>query len=478
MHVAAECSPFVRTGGLGEAVAGLADAQARAGHRVMVFAPLYAAVRSVVGDLTPIGPAHSFELGARREDFRLLRAPSRRGEPEIVFVDAPQYFARTGIYGDSTGAYQDNARRFALLSIAALIGMPRMTRQVSVLHAHDWHTALAPIYLRTDPRFVLHYAKTPTVLSVHNAAYQGTFPAPTMEDLGLRSDLWAADKLEAWGEVNLLKGGLALADLTVTVSPSHAAELVTDVGGFGLAHHFRLLGDRLVGITNGIDQEVWDPGTDSAAPSTYASSDLSGKAQCKAALQCEVGLPRRADVPLFAMSARLVQQKGFDLVLASRRVWHADAQFVFLGAGDAHYRDALLALARERPANVATQFDFTDLREHRLLAGADFLLMPCLYEPCGLTQMRAQRYGVPVVARNVGGLRDTIIDGATGFLFADYSAESFDEGVDRALQLFADPAVLQATRRSAMSRDFAWERSAAAYLDVYERAAAHAMVSG
>ena len=472
VHVAAECSPFARTGGLGEAVAGLARAQARAGHRVTVFVPLYAGARRVAGDLSPVGPAHNLDMGPRREDVRLLRAARRPGEAQIIFVDAPQYFDRPGLYGEPGGDYPDNHRRFALLSLAALVGTSRMAAEPVVMHAHDWHAALVPVYLRTDPRFASLAANAVAVFSIHNAGYQGLFPATAMADLGLPTEVWTPDRLESCGELNMLKGGLALSDVVVTVSPSHAAELVTDVGGFGLQTVFRSLGDRLVGNTNGIDEDIWDPSADPDTPAPYSAGDLSGKVRCKEALQAELGLPRRADVPLFAMSARLTLQKGLDLVLGSERVRSADAQFAFLGNGDARYREALTALARERPANIATEFDFVDAREHRLLAGADFLIMPSLYEPCGLTQMRAQRYGDPVVARDVGGLHDTVADDDTGFLFAEYTPTGFDTAIDRALRTYREPPALLAMRLRAMAQHFTWAQSVNAYADVYRRAAA------
>jgi len=255
-----------------------------------------------------------------------------------------------------------------------------------------------------------------------------------------------------------------------TVSPTHARELRTREGGFGLQETFTALGERLVGILNGIDLEVWNPETDPQIPARYSAADLAGKRHCKAALQRAYGLPQRSDTAVFAMGARLVAQKGFDIILADNSPLTPDAQFVFLGAGEERYARALAELAAAAPDRVGVELKFTDRLEHRLLAGADVLLMPSLYEPCGLTQMRAQRYGAIPVARRVGGLADTIEDGVTGFLFDAYTPEALAQAVARALAAYADPAAWRRLVRQAMTRDFGWERSAAQYLAVYRGA--------
>jgi starch synthase len=473
VHVTAEYSPYVRTGGLGEAVAGLAMAQTRAGHRVVVFVPLYRAVRERAVDLAPVAPPFTVELGANHERVQMFRDESLRFGPEVFFVDAPQYFDRAGLYGEAGSDYPDNDRRFALFSLAALVETERLGSRVGVIHAHDWHTALVPVFLRTDPRFAELARTASAVVSVHNAAFQGQFHESALDDVESLRDLWAKGAVAEYGRLNLLKGALTLADVVVTVSPTHAVELTSDLGGFGLHESFRALGDRLIGIRNGIDQQVWDPAADPLIPVAFSADDLSGKAACKAALQSEYGLPRDERIPLFAMSARLTEQKGFDLILASEFVRSQDAQFVFLGMGERRYEEALRRLAEERPAHVATQFEFTDDREHRLLAGADFLLMPSLYEPCGLTQMRAQRYGASVVARRVGGLRDTV-DADVGFLFDEYDPSQLTDALARAERSFRDAAALAALRRRAMTRDFGWPAAVPAYAAAYQRAAGHA----
>jgi starch synthase len=342
------------------------------------------------------------------------------------------------------------------------------------VHAHDWHTALAPVYLRTVLSGVPHGREATLVLSVHNPGYQGHFPPEVMPEIGLPWELYNWRQLEWYGKVNLLKGGLAFADYVTTVSPTQARELRTPAGGFGLHDVFIWLGERLVGVLNGIDQRVWNPATDPMITAQYSADKLEGKRRCKAALQRSFGLPQRRRTPLFGMAGRLVAQKGFDLILQARDLLGRDAQFVFLGSGDPYYEHALVDLAKSAPNRIGVQLDFTDRLEHRLMAGADIFLMPSVYEPCGLTQMRSQRYGAPPIVRRVGGLADTVEDGVTGFAFDEYTPAAFQEAGLRALGSFADTARWQAMVRRGMGRDFSWERSVDQYLDVYRRAIARA----
>lgn len=477
VHLTAEYYPYARTGGLAEAVAGLASFQTRAGRNVVVFLPLYPSVRTVAPELIPLGPPQRIVIGGRTEEVRFFREAEPRSGPKVIFVDSPAFFARPGLYGTPDADYPDNHLRFALFSLASLHGIAQFVSGPVLLHAHDWHTALAPVYLRTLKPIGARSLSTPTVLSVHNAGYQGHFTTEAMADLGLPWELWNPDHLEWYGKLNLLKGGLTFCDMAVTVSPTHAEELHTPEGGFGLHDTFRDLGPRLAGICNGIDPSVWNPAEDPHIVANYSPLDLSGKALCKDALQASFGLERRPDVPIFAMPSRLVGQKGLDIVLCSERLRSANAQFIFLGTGEPRYHERLTALASEVPGSVAVEFGFTEILEHRLIAGADLVLMPSLYEPCGLTQMHAQRYGVPVVGRRVGGISDTVSEGETGFLFDAYEAAAFDEAVDRAVARFADRPAWQAMVRRAMTRDFGWDRSVRKYADIYRAAEYFASVA-
>jgi len=472
VHVTAEYFPYARTGGLAEAVAGLAGFQAAAGLDVIAILPLYRTVRDVDCDLEPVGPPFVVSLGGRAEEARVFRVAGPVTGAQVFFIEHLGYFNRSGIYGEAGADYPDNARRFAFFALAALTALPRLTQRRILLHAHDWHTALAPVYLRT--LFDQHRwaREASVVLSVHNPGYQGHFGPEVMPDIGLPWELFHWTMLEWYGKVNLLKGGLVFADYVTTVSPTQAAELRTPGGGFGLHGVFVGLGDRLVGVLNGIDQRLWNPATDPLITAQYSVDKLEGKRRCKAALQRSFGLPQRRRAPIFGMAGRLVTQKGLDLILQTRQLLASDAQFVFLGSGDPYYEQALTDLASAAPNRIGVQLDFTDRLEHRLMAGADIFLMPSLYEPCGLTQMRSQRYGAPPVVRGVGGLNDTVEDGVTGFAFDAYTPAAFEEAALRALTGYADAPRWQAMVRRGMARDFSWERSVDQYLDVYRRAIA------
>jgi len=336
--------------------------------------------------LEPLGAAFEVRLGQQAETARLWQVRGAGAGPRVVFVEQDSFFQRDGIYGQAGADYADNARRFAFFTLAALEALPRLAPAPAVLHAHDWHTALAPVYLRT----------------------------------------------------------------------ALAGEAYFDA--------------MLLGVANGIEPRVWDPATDPYIAACYSVDDLSGKARCKTALQRAYGLPVRARTPLVGMCARLVAQKGFDLVLGGALRSMPEAQFVFVGQGEERYARALSELAAAARERIAMHVGFTDAREHRLLAGADLLLMPSLYEPCGLTQMRAQRYGTIPVGRRVGGLADTIEDDVTGFLFDEYSPAALERALRRALDRYRDPATWFTYIRAAMSRPFGWERPMAQYANLYARA--------
>jgi starch synthase len=471
VHVSAEYFPYARTGGLAEAVSGLANFQLAAGLNVAAIMPLYRTVRDVDPDLEPIGQPFMVPMGSHNEEARVFRSAGPRSGPQVFFIEHLDYFNRPGIYGENAIDYPDNARRFAFFALAAVTALPRLVPGPIVLHVHDWHTALALVYLRTQANERFSSSVT-AVLSVHNPGYQGHFPPDVMPDIGLPWELYNWHQLEWYGKVNFLKGGLAFADFVTTVSPTQALELRTPGGGFGLHDVFISLGERLVGVLNGIDQRAWDPATDPLITAPYSADNLEGKRRCKAALQRSFGLPQRRKVPLFGMTGRMVTQKGLDLILQSDQLLAMDAQFVFLGSGEKQYETALVELASSAPDRIGVQLDFTDRLEHRLIAGADIFLMPSLYEPCGLTQMRAQRYGSPPVVRDVGGLRDTVEDEVTGFSFAPYTPEAFQEATFRALDRFRHPSKWQPLVQRAMASDFSWERSVATYIDVYRRAIA------
>jgi starch synthase len=468
VHLAAEYGWLARTGGLAEAVAGLAASQAARGIPVAVVIPLHRSVRSSAHGLERVAGPFQVQVGPRTEEARLWRIPSEPGRTRVYCLEHP-YFDRAGLYGENGQDYADNLHRWAFFCRAALECLPRVTRSPCLLHCHDWHTALAPVYLRTYHRDQPFAQGIRTVITVHNAGFQGHFPASGMAEVGLPWELYTWEWLEWHGQMNLLKGGLKFADAATTVSPTHAHELRTPVGGFGLHDVFLWLGDRFVGIVNGIDMREWDPATDTHITANYSVQDLSGKARCKAALQRSFGLPQRRRIPLFAMTARMTHQKGLELITGEYSLFMLEAQFIFLGTGEPKY-EALLKMWEARwPDRISVHLGFSERLEHRLMAGADIYLMPSLYEPCGLAQLRAERYGTIPLARRVGGLADTIRDGETGFLFDEYSSEDLLRVARHVMDRYHRGAPWEEMMRAAMGQDFSWDRSSDKYLEVYNR---------
>jgi starch synthase len=478
VHLTAELAPIARTGGLGEVVTSLSAFQSAAGLNVAIVMPLYRQIRDQFPDLEPVDGPFVVHVAYREHGAQLYKLPdsavrdviAMRGSaapPTVYFIDNRDFFDRSGIYGDPSGPYGDSARRYAFFCAAAMHILPRIASAPAILHAHDWHTALALAYLRTWYGGSDFHRDVASVLTVHNAGFQGHYSPETMFDVGLDPALYNFAQFEWYGRMNLLKGGMAFADGVTTVSMTHADELRTPEGGFGLHDNFISKGSRFVGILNGIDQTRWDPSTDRDIAAPFSREDIGNKALCRQALQRSLGLAERADVPIFVMTARLVQQKGLDLILENPWIFNADAQWVFLGGGDGRYVNGLRAIATRHPDRVHIDTEFTDEKEHRMMAGGDILLMPCRYEPCGLTQMRAQRYGTVPLVRRVGGLADTVHDGVTGFVFNEFSASAFAEAIARAIVAYRDRDQWFRMMRDAMARDFGWERSEERYRDLY-----------
>jgi starch synthase len=470
VHLAAEYFPYARTGGLAEAAWGLHRDQHRSGLSTMAIVPLYRTVRQHIGVLQAAGDPFTLQFGDRPETFRLWRELRPASETPTCFLEHDGFFDRAGLYGENGADYPDNYRRFAAFAAASVAALPQITAGPVLLHAHDWHAALAAVYLRNWYRGNPWFDRIPVVLSVHNGGYQGQYGADVVPDLGLPWDLFTPDRLEWYGKVNFLKGGLTHADMATTVSPTHAEELRTPAGGFGLQEVFEWMGSRFTGVLNGIDQDVWNPVTDPMIAARFSADDLDGKRQCKLALQRYFGLPENPFVPIVASIGRMATQKGLDIVVHNHALFHFAAQYVFMGSGDKRLEDAVQALHSAMPNRVGVVTKFSDDLEHLMIAGADLYLMPSQYEPCGLTQMRAQRYGTIPVARRVGGLADTIDDGLTGFLFEGFDERALVGGIWRAMTEHRSAKAWREMQQAAMSRDFGWDRVAERYNDIYARA--------
>jgi starch synthase len=481
--VGSEVAPFSKTGGLGDVVGALGPALARRGHRVMTVSPRYPTVKEaqdtglVVGVHTA-GWVHPVRFFRRREQG-----------VDHVFADHAM-FQRSGVYGDANGTYGDNSTRFSVLSRAALEAARRVLLDDGeplgedvIFHVHDWPTALVPVLLEGLYRPLGLFPRAPTVLTVHNLMHQGRFPGEVFRDLDLPPRWFGIEGLEWYGDVGFLKGGLMTADQLTTVSPTYAREITSPEQGFGLDGVLRHRVAELTGILNGIDPLVWDPAADPHLPTHFTASDLAGKAECKAALQKEMGLPVNPAAPLVGTVGRLDPQKGVELLLEAipALVREFDAQFVVLGsaaAAHAHYEQRLKELAAAFPRNVVAWIGFSEPVAHRIEAGSDLFAMPSLFEPCGLNQMYSMRYGTVPVVRSTGGLADSVEpvdllrDAGTGFVFGWFDARPFTETLRHALWVWRDRRdAFDRIRVRGMTKDWSWDARMPAYEAVYKRAA-------
>lgn len=474
LMVASEAAPFAKTGGLGDVLGSLPPALRASGADVRLVLPWYRSVRAVAGNLRLQPKPLEIVLGGERVSARVRRG-DLDGVP-VYFLDVPEMFDRAGLYGEAGVDYADNARRFALLGRGALELARALRWAPDVVHAHDWQAAMGIIDLRhrlwADP----YFAATGSLLTIHNLGYQGMFPPEVLRELDLAPALFSIDALEFHGQVSLLKGGIRFADHVSTVSPTYCREIQTPAFGVGLDGLLRARRQRLHGILNGLNGHHWSPAGDPALPAPYSAGDLTGKAACKAALQQEFGLAPEAHRPLAAMVSRLDPQKGIDLLLeAWTPLLDRGLQLVILGTGHPGYERQLRELAMRTREQVAVVTTFDEALARRIYAASDLFLMPSRYEPCGLGQLIALRYGSVPLVHATGGLADTIRDPhenpelANGFIFHEFSVPVFLAALDRALGFRSTaPHSWQELVRHGMQQDFSWQRSAGDYLDLYQ----------
>jgi starch synthase len=470
--VASECHPLAKTGGLGDAVAGLAKALVRRGHEVRVVLPLYGFLDPARLRALPAGSLR-VAMGTGDEGAALWNA-TLEGSLEVTLLEHRHFFDRPGIYGEPGG---DDAWRFAFLSRAAIQLAVEAPAAPDVVHAHDWPTALAATYLARLRPGCPPLAGTAAVLTIHNLEYQGRFAAAAWPYLGLPPADLTSDRLEDLGGLNLLKGGIATADALTTVSPTHAREMIMAPGGHGLEPFLARRSADTTGILNGVDDEVWNPEIDVLLPRRYTVRDLRGKSACKRALQERLGLEARADVPLFGVVSRFVPHKGLDLLVDALPplLEHGEVQLVVQGSGDAGLERFFTDLAARFPQRAAARIGYSERTAHEIHAGADFFVMPSRYEPCGLGQMYALRYGTLPIVRATGGLADTVVDAeaaggeGTGFTFVAPTSDALAATLRRAVDCwYARPALVARLRRRAMAQRFSWDDAAARYEAVYE----------
>jgi starch synthase len=471
--VASEMAPFAKTGGLADVIGALPKALAAIGHRVTVFLPRYGSIAFPPGNF--IGGADVPTDGLPRAAGYFERVVS--DGVRVIFVDYAPFFDRANPYGDGGADYPDNRLRFAFFARSALEFFRSRGERPDVFHAHDWQAGLLPVYLKSvywrDPVI----GRVPTVFTIHNLAYQGTFGTDTIGALGLPWHLGAGEAgLEFHGGVSFMKGGLLFAEEITTVSPQYSREIQGTEMGYGMDGIIRSRADDLTGILNGVDYDDWDPRHDRHIAQRYAPEDMAGKAACRADLLATFGLPTEPDLPIVGVTSRLVHQKGFDIVV---RAWHDLLQrpirMVVLGTGEPDVQNGFRALAARAPDRFAAHFAYDNALAHKIVAGADMFLMPSRFEPCGLTQMYALRYGTAPVVRSTGGLVDTVepwnaaTGSGTGFRFENADGTALLWGLDQAVTAFRDREGWGQLMRNGMSRDFSWTRSAREYEAVYVR---------
>ncbi|RCX23579.1 starch synthase [Fontibacillus phaseoli] len=470
LFAAAEAGPFIKTGGLADVIGALPKALKQAGHDVRVVLPKYKDIPAAYTEMLQHLGEVTVPVGWRQQ-YGGIQYLVWDGVP-VYFIDNEYYFGRDGVYG-----YWDDGERFAYLNRAVLEILPAIDFFPDVLHCHDWHTAMIPLLLQEHYRWNPEYADIRTVFTIHNLLYQGIFPYEVLGDLlSLPHGYFTTDGVEYNGNVSFMKAGLVFADHVTTVSPTYASEIRTEHYGYGMDGLLRSLGDRMSGIVNGVDVKLYNPSTDHELAVRYRTS-LAKKRENKAVLQRELGLPVAPEIPLIGMITRLVEPKGLDLVTRIMDEWlHFDeVQFVVLGTGDRAYEDWFKEAGYRHPEKLSVQIKFSDGLSRRIYAGSDLFLMPSRFEPCGISQLLALRYGSIPVVRETGGLNDTVhaynefTGEGNGFTFQNFNAHDLLHTLRRSVSFYHRPEDWKRIVANAFAGDYSWNSSAEAYIDIYKQ---------
>ncbi len=479
---ASEAVPYAKTGGLADVVSALAIELTKSGHHVTLLMPGYrgrarSESRQLAMRLSIPVDGKPVDVTVEEENVPVTGASHQL---RVWFVRYDPYFDRQGLYQQDHQDYPDNLERFILFCRAVLEIVRDLveTREekVDVLHLHDWQAALCAVYLKTFPDEYKELERLKVLLTIHNMGYQGVFPGQQFIKMGLPPSLFSPSGLEFYGSINCLKGGIIFSDAVSTVSPTYAKEIMTAEQGCGLEGVLASRADGVKGITNGIDVAAWNPENDPYLSAQYTAADLSGKQACKRALQRELGLPNR-DVPLLAGIGRLTFQKGFDLLIeVIPELMFLDTQIVVLGTGDHHLEQQFTAIKARYPDRIGLCLGFDEGLAHRIEGGADMLIMPSRYEPCGLSQLYSLRYGTVPIVRRTGGLADTVVPFrpstinsrcATGFHFIDASTDSLLSALLLSLHVYKERQTWHSLVDAGMKADLSWERSTKLYSELY-----------
>jgi starch synthase len=475
--VASEAVPFAKTGGLADVVGTLPLALAEAGEEVIIVIPYYSKkINSEKFGIKPLSqPSISIEVQVGKNKVKgEVLACELRGI-KVYFICQPSFFDRQDLYQTTAGDYPDNVVRFIFFSRAAIELIKALGIRPDIVHVHDWQAALVPAYLKSIYKDKRVFAKTRTLLTIHNLGYQGLFPKDDFPLTGLGWEYFTFDKIEFWGRVGFLKGGISFADAINTVSKKYAEEILTPEYGMGLDKTLLARKDVLFGILNGIDYAEWNPGTDKLIPANFSPENMGGKDKCKSKLRKYFKLPAE-DVPIIGIVGRLTSQKGFDIFSdALPKLMKRDFQFAILGTGEDKYHKLLMSAVREYPGRLGLELSFNNELAHLIEAGSDMFLMPSYYEPCGLNQMISLKYGTIPIVRATGGLDDSIDDfdpktkKGNGFKFSDYTAAALATAVDRALNAYRNSNTWRKLVANAMECNFSWSRSAKEYIALYRK---------
>ena len=475
VFVSPEMDPFAKTGGLADVASTLPKEIHALGQEVFCFLPKYKKVDSRKWPLRVVIDRLKIPVGSEVETGRVFHYEEEKGL-QVYFIDQPEYFGRDELYGTPLGDYPDNDRRFTFFQRGVLEALRKLGLQPDVIHGNDWQTGLLAAYLKTLYKEDAFFAKTKTVFTIHNLAYQGNFPPDSLPATGLGWSEFRLERLEFYGKVSFLKAGLVYADALTTVSPRYTQEIQTKEFGCGMEGILRLRRHDLVGIVNGIDPLEWNPEKDPDLPKRFSLKKLEDKGVNKTTLQKENHFKVDKKIPLLGIITRLVDQKGLDLLVSAMEGFiKRDVQFVLLGTGEEKYHQVFRELGKKYPEQLGIHIVFDAKMAKRIYAGADLFLIPSRYEPCGLGQLISFRFGTVPLVRETGGLADTVqnFDPKTGqgngFVFKDYEPKAFLEAVDRALEVYSNPKLWVELVKNGMQADFSWRASAKQYVNLYEK---------
>ncbi len=479
VYLSSEVVPFTKTGGLADIAGAIPKSLQNLGVEIAVITPLYGVIKEAGYSITKTDIQFEVKIGDRLKPGCVYKGFLPDTKIPVYFLDNEQYYGRMGLYNypGTTNDFEDNCERFIFFAQGALEVIEKLKLCPDIVHCNDWQTGLVPVYLKTRYAGKACYARTKTIMTIHNITYQGVFWHWDMNLAGLDWSLFNWKQLEFYGKMNFLKGGIVFSDVITTVSETYAKEIQTAEYGAGLDGVLRDKADNLYGIINGVDYETWNPETDEYIVANYSAKKLSGKQLCKKALQRKYGLPEK-NVPVIGMITRLIDQKGLDLIADKfHDLMKTDSQFILQGTGEQRYHELFRAYAKKFPSKVAAKLSFDEQGAHEIEAGADMFLMPSRFEPCGLNQLYSLKYGAVPIVRSTGGLADTITDArlqpilngnANGFSFKEYNADVMLDTVMNAIDLFKNKSKWTHLMRNGMTQDWSWEKSAKKYYELYK----------